>query len=248
MSHRHFIQKQMRRTRFSQRGAGPIDLKSARAILTAVGRERVNPNVDMSAMVRGINLCCVWYQEARFFSTKRAEKVRMAYLNAVYKKAKALDILLAKPDVWSPVDTPTALALTSRAALKRLFETIDREQKATDRSLSFYGDSFKLRSPFEWLVAYFLPDVFFLLEIAPVSSSKELISQKSPYVYFAQAVLIELRIGVNGKPYSAGSIIKALRNRFTGQLRRKQSKEHNDLTFWRIGLLRSEMGLPLSHR
>jgi hypothetical protein len=96
-------------------------------------------------------------------------------------------------------------------------------------------------------VAFYLPDVFGLLEIGPIETADDLLAQKGPYVRFVQAVLAELKIDANGKPYSTESITRALRSRFGEQPRiRRKSHERldDDYAFWRIALLRKEMGLP----
>lgn len=232
---------------FFQQGIGPPDLKSADSILKAAGRDPARNEIDKIAMLRGISLCHQWYSEARFFSTNRGEIDRKQYLEKVYKKSKALDVLLSKNNSWLPIGAPPSLSWKYRAPIREIIANIDRALKPRDGGAKAYHDSFKTRSPFEWLVAYYLPDVFGLLEIGPVDTLEEMQAQKGPYVRFAQAVLAELKISVDGRPYSSESITKALRSRFVGRplIRRKTLKRSDDdFAFWRNCLLRKEMGLP----
>jgi hypothetical protein len=234
-----------RAVRWSPGGVGKLNDASATSILDAVGKELIRPDIDKAAMIRGVNLCRQWYQSAREFSTNKGIRERNRRLEMIYKKAKALDHLLAKDDSWLPLGVAPSSKNVFCTPVKRLIEVIDRAIKQPNEGTKeAYCDSFKVRSPFEWLVAYFLLDVFGLLDIAPIVDQKELISRKSPYIRFVQAVLAELSIGLDGKPYSPASIIKAVRNRFAGRVRRKGTSRRNEFAFWRNSLLRKEMGLP----
>jgi hypothetical protein len=64
----------------------------------------------------------------------------------------------------------------------------DRELKPRGQPASAFHDGFKSRSPFEWLVAYYLPDVFGLLKIGSIDTVEEFSRQKGSYIRFAQAV------------------------------------------------------------
>jgi hypothetical protein len=232
----------------NQQNIGPLGVKNADSILKAAGRDSSRDEIDKLAMSRGINLCHQWYCEAQFFSTNRGERDRKQYLEKVYKKAKALDVLLAKNNTWLPTGAPPSEVWNYRAPIRELLVNINRALKPSpaDGAVKAYHDSFKSRSPFEWLVAYYLPDVFGLLEIGPVDA-KEMLSQEGAYVRFARAVLAELKISIDGRPYSHESITRALRSRFIGEeprTRRKAGEGNNDFAFWRNSLLRKEMGLP----
>jgi hypothetical protein len=233
-----------RAVRWSPGGIGKLNDASADPILDAVGKELIRPNIDKAALIRGVNLCGQWYQRAREFSTDRGIRERNRRLEMIYKKAKALDHLLAKDDSWLPLGVAPSSKNVFSTPIKRLIEVIDHAIKPPSGGIKAYHDSFKVRSPFEWLVAYFLLDVFGLLDIAPIVDQKELISRKSPYIRFVQAVLAELSIGLDGKPYSPATIIKAVRSRFAGRVRRKRTSRRDEYAFWRNGLLRKEMGLP----
>jgi hypothetical protein len=233
----------------NQQNIGPLGVKNADSILKAAGRDSNRDEIDKLAMSRGINLCYQWYCEAQFFSTNRGERDRKQYLEKVYKKAKALDVLLAKNNTWLPTGAPPSEVWNYRAPIRELLVNINRALKPSnaDGATKAYHDSFKSRSPFEWLVAYYLPDVFGLLEIGPIETADDLLAQKGPYVRFVQAVLAELKIDANGKPYSTESITRALRSRFGEQprIRRKfHERPDDDYAFWRNALLRKEMGLP----
>ena len=164
----------------------------------------------------------------------------------MYKKAKALHHLLEKDDSWLPIGAPPSFGDGFRLAIKRMIEALDRaikQDSERDGAVKAYQDSFKTRSAFEWLVGYYLADLFTLLNIAPMSDRQDFLSQNSPYIRFVQAILAELRIGVDGHPYSLDTIARAIRGRYDGRVRRKHTTL-NDFSFWRNALLRKEMGLP----
>jgi hypothetical protein len=77
------------------------------------------------------------------------------------------------------------------------------------------------------------------------TASRASIERLIAYVRFVQAVLAELKIDLNGKTYSPESITRALRSRFGEQprIRRKTNERPDYYAFWRIALLRKEMGL-----
>jgi hypothetical protein len=230
----------------SGQGTGPLNLKNADLILKAAERDPVRDEIDKVAMLCGIKLCYHWYSEARFFSTNRGENDRKQYLERIYKKAKALDVLLSKNSMWLPLGASPSLSRTYRGPIKEIISNIDRELRKPSGAIKAYHDSFKIRSPFEWLVSFYLPDVFGLLKIGPIETADDLLAQKGPYVRFVQAVLAELKIDLNGKPYSPDSITRALRSRFGEQprIRRKTNEIPDQYAFWRIAMLRKEMGLP----
>lgn len=240
-------QKVRRLTSWSRRGAGKLNEASAISILEAVGKELVRPDIDKAAMIRGINLCFQWYQSARDYTTDKGRKDRSRRLEVIYNKVRALDILLANDDSWLPLGAPPSYGSLFHDRVKRLVEVVDhaiKVQERPDGGAKAYRDSFKVRSPFEWLVAYFLPDVFFLLRIAQINNLKELTSRKSPYVRFVQAILAELGIGLDGRPYKPATIVKALRDSINNRGRRKGNATGDPYAYWRESLMRKEMSLP----
>jgi hypothetical protein len=235
-----------------------LDLKSAESILKAAGRDPGDGEINKVALLRGIEICHGWYNDAQFYSTNRGQSDRREYLEKVYKKAKALDVLLSKNSSWLPLGPPPSSSETYRACIKEIIANIDRELKprgppaSADRELkprgqpaSAFHDGFKSRSPFEWLVAYYLPDVFGLLKIGSIDTVEEFSPQKGSYIRFAQAVLAELKIDIKGKPYSPESITKAFRSRFLSlpRTRKRKHQAPDRLAWWRMQLLRKEMGL-----
>jgi hypothetical protein len=230
---------------WTTQGVGKLNDTNVLPILEAVGKTLVRSDLDKAALIRGLNLCVEWHREAREYSTNKAVRDRERRLAMIYKKAKALDHLLAEDDSSMALRVPLSAKESFRAPINQIIQIADREIKHRDDEgpIKAYEDSFKIRSPFEWLVGFYLTDVFMLMSVAPIRDQKEFLSSKSPYVRFVQAVLAQLRIGVDGKPYSSASIIKAASSRFTGELRRKQATSQNDWSFWRNALLRQKMGL-----
>src|SRR5262249_19775376 len=86
---------------WTAQGAGELNDTNVLPILEAVGK-LVRPDLDKPALIRGINLCVQWYRRARECSTNKGVKDRERRLAMIYKKAKALDQLLAKDDSWMP--------------------------------------------------------------------------------------------------------------------------------------------------
>jgi len=67
-----------------------------------------------------------------------------------------------------------------------------------------------------------------------VGNLQALVRKDSPYLRFVSAVLKELDITRNGKPYSPQSIIKAVKLPFAGKVRRKKSAvARDDYAWWR---------------
>ena len=64
-------------------------------------------------------------------------------------------------------------------------------------------DQYKHRSPFEWLVGYFLPKSF-----ETIFKIKATFTPNGAYARFAEAVLREFNITNNGKPYARATIVR----------------------------------------
>jgi hypothetical protein len=198
-----------RHAEWTAQGTGRLSDANIPPILNAVGKTLVRADIDKMALIRGLNLCARWYREARMYSTNKSVKDREHRLTMIYKKAKALNYLLAEDDSWMPIGAPASSMESFRISIRRIINLIDHTMNEQNSEPGkAYQDSFKIRSPFEWLVGFYLPDVFVLMSIAPIQDQKEFLSSKSPYIHFAQAVLGELRIGVDGQPYSSATIIK----------------------------------------
>jgi hypothetical protein len=115
----------VRSVHWSPQGTGKLNEASAARILDAVGKKLARTDIDKAAMIRGINLCLQWYQNARDFSTNKGLKDRNRRLGVIYNKARALDILLAKDDTWLPLGASPSADNFFRAPIKRLVEVVD---------------------------------------------------------------------------------------------------------------------------
>jgi hypothetical protein len=130
-----------------QQGTGLLDLKGADLILKAAGRDPARSEIDKIAMLRGINLCYHWHSEARFFSTNRGQNDRQQYLERIYKKAKALDVLLSKNSIWLPLGASPSLSRRYRAPIREIISNIDRELRETNGAIKVTRTASKRAAP-----------------------------------------------------------------------------------------------------
>jgi hypothetical protein len=209
-------------------------------VIAAVGTDIVPVDFSGTALLRCLELSWQWYCSALAFSMAKSEEDRKQRLSRAHKIAKGLERLLAPDDVWQSLFAPLPPDESIRHGISDLARLIDKRlvEEAQDEAqggpFKAYRDSFKTRSPFEWLAGNFLADVYFFTFGCRVPG----ISENGPYVRFAEIILDEFQVLRNGKPYSRASIAKALRNDRRGLTRRKTNPPHKDpYRFWRQGLL-----------
>ncbi len=221
-----------------------MDERAVDRILRAVGRECYPPNLDRAALLRCLNLCAEWYREALRHSTAQAERDLAARTSTISKAAKKLQLLLAEDDLAKLYDWDSLLLrlahrkLDIRQSLTVLIELTERDlAKEGNEHRRAYEQSFRQRSAFEWLVGYFLPLPYMALEFQYLENPKAVLSSDSPYIRFVQETLKELGVTIAGRPYSRGSIVKAVGHPFSGQPRRKNAGKGDGYSRWRAQLI-----------
>lgn len=235
-----------------------LELHHANRILKAVGRDARPPDLDPTALLRGLSLCVEWYREAQRFVTDIAVKQERARLSSISKSTRRLLQLLQQDDSTRLYDWYSLLRRLRGqgddpiGTLQHLLSLVDSDLRTheSDQSLQAYIKSFRKRSAFEWLVGYWLPIVYVQLDFANPGSKKAFLATDGPMVAFVDAVLRELQITKGGRPYSRAAIVKALAmplsKRVSHRVRRKGAQEEDHYQNWRIRLMRKTL-YPMQH-
>lgn len=208
-----------------------VSENGADRILDAVGLELQNREAQRWGLIVCLELAWQWYCSALTFSSEKPEKDRVGHLDSARKTAKKLEELLASDETWQSLFAPSPPDESLRPAISQLVEVLDSrlaEEEEEDGPLKAYQRSFKTRSPFEWLVGNFLPDIYDLIFFKEPGLSKS-----GPFIRFAEAVLKEFGIKRNGKAYSRASITRALTNDRSGRTRRKKVDRIDELDPYR---------------
>jgi hypothetical protein len=221
---------------------GPKELKR---ILKDVGEDCRVQILEPDALIRGFDLCLSWYKDALKYHTNKYSAEQIRRLSSIIKASKRLELLLVdaaqrqifrSPEVADPCMRAIRLVREeSRIELAR--NTSSRDPGAR------YRANYKKRSPFEWLVAYFLPMVYLNGGFPPIDDEKAFLGQDSPYIRFAMAAVREFGISNDGEPYARSSFIKALSNAFSDKVRRtsEQASEEDSFARWRLRLMKSAL-------
>jgi hypothetical protein len=204
-------------------------------IIAAVGEKLQS---DKQGLIRCLNLCGEWYRSAVAFSSNKPEKDLARRLAMISKTARRLNQLLASEAIQQSLFMSIPAEEFPRAALDGAAQLVVMADRCLNRiphgPSKSYRRSFKRRSPFEWLVGNFLPDVF-ELNFQRAASAYE----NGAFIRFAESVVTEAKIAKAGKSYSRASIAKALRNERAGLVRRRRSVPVRDdeYRWWRRALL-----------
>lgn len=224
-----------------------MDTSGAERVLALVGKENFPSDLDKAALVRALDLCAQWHQEALRYTSDKAEIERVDRLSAISKTARRLNQLIAEDDnhklyVWDSIRASLLRSGTDPdEAVRRIVQAAEHALRMQDQMADqrrAYQLNLRKWSPFEWLVGRWLAMAYMELGFRDVGSLKALVSKDSPYLRFVSAVLKELDITRDGKPYSPQSIIKAVKLPFAGKVRRKGSAvARDDYAWWRRQLL-----------
>jgi hypothetical protein len=117
---------------------------------------------------------------------------------------------------------------------------LERNTSSRDPGAS-YRANYKKRSPFEWLVAYFLPMVYLNGGFPPIEDEKAFLGQDSPYIRFAMAAVREFGILNDGEPYARSSFIKALSNSDKVRRTSEPASGEDSFAYWRLRLMKSAL-------
>ena len=181
-----------------------------------------------------------WYQEAVNYHTNKYNDDLALRLDLIIKASKRLEQLL-DDDFWRSFLSPSSSETTdqclqgTRAIRETCLRQVNRS-KAAMRMHQAYQSTYKVRSPFEWLVGDFLPLVYFNGGFVAIKDEKSLLAHNSPYLRFAMATVQEFGISVDGKRYARSSFLKALRNSIRNTSRRKKGASDR-YAKWRARLM-----------
>jgi hypothetical protein len=206
---------------------GPKELKR---ILKDVGEDCCVQILEPDALIRGLDLCLSWYKEALKYHTNKYSTEQTRRLSLIIKASKRLELLLTDAAQLEIFRSPEVADSCLRAVrLVREESRIKLERKTSSRDPGArYRANYQRRSPFDWLVAYFLPMVYFNGGFAHIEDEKAFLGQDSPYIRFAMAAVTEFGISNDGEPYARSSFIKALSNAFSDKVRRKSEPASED--------------------
>jgi hypothetical protein len=224
-----------------------MDIDGAERILACVGKESVPSDIDKAALIRALDLCAEWYREAKRDTNDKADSQRIRRLSAISKTARRLDQLLVEDDqqkfyAWDSIRAHVAReGYDASEAITKIIKAVEHALRTQDKlavSNQAYQTNLRKWSPFEWLVGRWLPLVYIELNFHDPGGLKALVAQNSSFVRFVTAVLKELDITTDQKPYSRQSIVKAVKLPFSGKLRRKGAAvAGDDYWWWRRQLL-----------
>ncbi len=212
-------------------------------LLKGVGKEHCPANADRDAIVRGLDQCIEWYEEAKKCSTNKYLTSQIKQLRIVRARAKRLQQLMKDDDVWDNkfwqhrADHADPRQLTPRLAVHSILSTIDREvaQRGFDPESRYYQLTFQAHNPLELLFGDWLPVLYNEAGFLGGTSVEMLASKNGPYMRFAKLVAKELfQIKVLGRPYAVGSFIKAVNNVASPPISRRRiwSDDPGDLEFF----------------
>ena len=69
-------------------------------ILKGVGKEHCPANADRDAIVRGLDQCIEWYEEAKRLSTNKYLNSQKRQLRIIHDRAMRLQQLMKDDDLW----------------------------------------------------------------------------------------------------------------------------------------------------
>jgi hypothetical protein len=187
--------------------ATSISRKMIDSIISLVREPPLNINRDH--LIRSIQKAENWYRDAKSFSHNKPMKEQNIRLNVVFKTAKRLEQLLSFDEVRNTIQyyTDPELAELLQDKLSELQTAIEMAlwlpYGPDDRKE--YCEGLKLRSPFEWLAGYCLPDVYEIHFRRPARTTVN-----GEYVLFTAKVLDVLGVDNGGTRYTRSAIVRAL--------------------------------------
>jgi len=220
---------------------GPQELKR---ILKDVGEDCCVQILEPDALIRGFDLCLAWYKDALKYHTNKYSAEQTRRLSLIIKATKRLEQLLTDAAQLQIFRSPEVTDPCIRAV--RLIRDESRIELERNTSLKGpgprYRANYQKRSPFEWLVAYFLPLVYVNGGFTRIEDEKAFLGKDSPYIRFAMGAVREFCISNDGEPYARASFIKALSNAISDKVRRTSEQASEDsFARWRLRLMKSAL-------
>jgi hypothetical protein len=180
------------------------------------------------------------YSSAVQHSSDKPTKDRIHRLKSIQKAAKRFEGQLMPDDVWDWSNGYSECELLQSEVeflIKRLDSEIEdltwelewgpwsdvREAIRQNLSPRALANRWKVRSPFEWVAGHYLPEVFMAHFGTAATFHRRKGVPNSPAIRFIGQALIELQITKSGRPYSRGSIAKAISDVRNLRTRRRRS-------------------------
>jgi hypothetical protein len=213
------------------------DASAVERILAAVGEKFIPPDLDKQKLVTGLASCLATYSSAVQRRLDKTTKDRIRRLKSIQNAAKGLNQELVPDDIWDWSDMYSECERLQEE-VKYLIERVDSEIDDLTFELEWgpdwlenirlglapraLADRWKARSPFEWVAGNYLPELFRTHFGRRPTFNRRKGVPDSPAIRFIERALTELGITNRGRPYSRGSIAKALTDVRTGRARNKR--------------------------
>src|SRR5882762_4538999 len=136
---------------------GPKELKR---ILKDVGVDCRDQILEPDSLIRGFDLCLSWYKDALKYHTNKYSAEQTRCLSSIIKASKRLEHLLTDAAQTQMFRSPEVTVPCLRAIRSVREESLIELERNTKGPGPRYRANYQKRSPFEWLVAYFLPMVY----------------------------------------------------------------------------------------
>jgi hypothetical protein len=186
-----------------------IGRKSVELILGAVGEKFVPRDIDKDKLRRRLNFSATW-RHIQIESSKPRMKQRRASEIRIRRHAKKLRKLLSEREIW--------LCIPGSQQLIEALDDMLEHKSANSEQIQEPFETWKSRSPNEWLAGHHLPHVYEELFGRPAGRSWKHNEPSGPCVHFIHAAMKEM-----GLRYSGKSIIRAMTEaRSSPQRRRKR--------------------------
>jgi hypothetical protein len=179
-----------------------IERAALNRIIKGVGKEFRPADIDLDGLLRGLDKCIEFYEEARKHSTNKYLKSEKKQLRVVLARAKRLQQLMKHDDLCR-------LAVSSIVSLVK-YELAERGH---DPQGQYYQLTFQVHNPIELLFGDWLPVLYREAGFLRGNSPQMLASKDGPYIAFAKQIAKELfRSKVLGRQYAVTTLIKAVNN------------------------------------
>jgi hypothetical protein len=214
-----------------------LDATAVQRILAAVGEKFIPPDLDKQKLVTDLASCLATYSSAVQRRSDKPTKDRVRRLKSIQNAAKRLERQLVPDDIWDWSDRFSECERLQEE-VKYLIERVDLEIEDLTFELRWgpdwlenirrglapraLADRWKARSPFEWVAGHYLPELFRTHFGRKPTFNRGKGVPDSPAIRFIERALTELGITNRGRPYSRGSIAKALTDARTGRARNKR--------------------------
>jgi hypothetical protein len=213
-----------------------LDASAVERILAAVGKKFIPPDLDQLKLLMDLESCLATYRSAVQRRSDKPTKDRIDRLKSIQTAAEQFEEQLQPDSIFDHSDSHSEceyLHDNVKDLIRRLASEIEdltfelqwgtdwREEIRQHVAPRALADRWKARSPFEWIAGDYLPEVFSAHFGKKATFHRRKGVPESPVLRFIERALIELGITrKSGRPYSRGSIAKALSDVRTRRFRR----------------------------